>query len=1207
MGVVSTQGYRGKLVDKLTGTILDQFSDEDIKVSTNILELFDLGEIPGTFTQQITLPGTKKNNAYFEQYYDISVWEPDIFNTNQVNEAYLDFDGFYLVNGYIQLNKVNAIENKFIDSYEVTLFGIISNFSIDTRTSFLTDLSTLSAYNHTASYDAITSSWGRGLFNGDIVYPMAEYGQKAYYSVIDFDGIDDNERALVVRDYKPAIRIKKVWDACFNEFGYTYTGSFWNQGFLNDVYMICNNNLQSPVYSPDIETFGEGRVSNVSGSTPISLTAATSASFAFTQLDYSYNNKLQLTGSFTKYTVDQKSTLDITLDLAFKVTYTGGAGSGMPSWTIVWVDDATGLVQDSQVLAGPINNYITTIRDSRVTTITETFNLKGVPLVSATLPTGTYRIFIRYDVYGTANFSVQLNPDAQNMCQLSIDRVRQLGDQQVIDIPSNMPAGTSGIKVIDFIRSVQKKFNLIIYPDKLNPNQFIVETFNNWYKQGKIKDFNKYINLKDKISFTPANQLGYKKVRFSDADDTDYIETLFKRTNNRVYGESNYYDSGSFYSQGSLDVVSDVLASGPLGRVPGSGYSGSIAIGGFTCTTYLVTNESTSGGEFTYEICDGGYPTNVQLSSGESTTVCSRVFPYDYTSEIVIIAQGDCTPLTPAGVTGSVLPVYIPYYIADANYTPAKVLPRLFYYNGLRNAPPYWIQGYYDSTKAIVSSNKQTQFPYFDNYSTGSLNGTASLFPQLNSTSLLYNNEQAVWGTTPTSSLVSEYWSTYLELLYNPRTRLVDASAVIGLADYFDLELNDIAEFRGNYYHLRAINDYNLTTGEANIQMLGPIISDTISSILSGSWAPTTDLCEFTYTASVLPFSVTKSFGFGTTQVEACSATSSTYYLLSNSIVSGSQMWNDVYLSNTASNGLYSSASVTYTVVNGAFNGVSASCYSYLSASGGQISQSGDYTYHNFTSSGTFTVVSLGNYPVSGNLVEYLVVAGGGGGAATSDGNWGPGGGGAGGFKSGSLTVTTSSYSITIGLGGAEGTQAGTKDGINGQTSSFYTIVSLGGGGGGGFNTTGSAGGSGGGGGAILQGGGTGTAGQGNNGGTGGQSTANPLTRRGGGGGGAGGVGRNSTGDLIYENLAGSGSLWLDGKYYAGGGAAGVPTGYAFQNNTGSAVGGGGKPGVFPDPGGTGSVNTGGGGGSGYFFGGPSSDGGAGGSGIVSVRYRTNG
>ena len=221
-------------------------------------------------------------------------------------------------------------------------------------------------------------------------------------------------------------------------------------------------------------------------------------------------------------------------------------------------------------------------------------------------------------------------------------------------------------------------------------------------------------------------------------------------------------------------------------------------------------------------------------------------------SNISWTLQGSCSTPPTGSASGSGNPMWVPYYISNAEYEPARVLPRLMFYNGLVNVSPYWIQGYYDSTQATVQSNKQTQYPYFDVYSTGSLNGTSSIYPQLNSKSLLYNNEQAVWGTTPTSSLVSEYWDTYLALLYNPRTRLVDASAVIGLADYFDLELNDIAEFRGNYYHLRAINDYNLTTGECNIQMLGPIIPDTISSILSGSWAPSNDPCAFTYTGSIL-------------------------------------------------------------------------------------------------------------------------------------------------------------------------------------------------------------------------------------------------------------------------------------------------------------------------------------------------------------------
>jgi hypothetical protein len=42
------------------------------------------------------------------------------------------------------------------------------------------------------------------------------------------------------------------------------------------------------------------------------------------------------------------------------------------------------------------------------------------------------------------------------------------------------------------------------------------------------------------------------------------------------------------------------------------------------------------------------------------------------------------------------------------------------------------------------------------------------------------------------------------------------------------MELNDIVELRGNYYHLRAINDYNLKNGECNIQLLGPILDDAL-------------------------------------------------------------------------------------------------------------------------------------------------------------------------------------------------------------------------------------------------------------------------------------------------------------------------------------------------------------------------------------------
>ena len=856
MGVFTTQGYRGKLVDKLTGTILDTFSDEDIKISNNVLDLFDIGEIPGTYTQTLTLPGTKVNNSFFEHYYDISVWEPDIFNTNQVVESYLDFDGFYLVNGYLQLNKVNVLQNKFVDSYEVTLFGIISNFSIDTRASFLTDITSLAKYNHTSSWYNISESWNRNLFDGDIVYPMAEYGQQIYYSNINFLGIDDNEGSLSVQDYKPAIRVKKVFDAIFNEFGYTYTGSFWNQPFLDDVYMICNNNLRAPVYQPSIEKYGQGRVTNTTGSVPQPLTASISASWAFNAKEFDYDNKLTI-GSNLGYTSSFKSTLNCKLDLAYEVSHSGAAGSGVPQWYIYWTNTTTGTT-DTQVLAR-LNSNLLTVRRSRTTTVSEIVNVKDYVFRSPALASGSYNIKIEYIVDGTNNFSIKLNPNANDVCSFEVSRVNQAADNKIMNIPQNMPFGTSGIRVIDFIRGLQKKFNLIIYPDKLNANQFVVETFNEWYKSGQIKDFNGYINLEDKIEFIPANQLGYRQIRFSDETDNDYVTTLFKRQYNRTYGESNFYDSGSYYSQGQLEVIANSIAGGPLGRVPGSSVSGSAS--NATCSTFRFFNPSSIINASTSYVNCNGDTIFVTIPVGQTIEVCARSIsnsynPGDPALPPEVTNLGNCTP----GGADSNFPVWIPYYISNEQYAPSRVLPRLFYYNGLLPATPYWISGYFaDDTGSLdpsfVINYPQTQYPYFDNYSTGSLNGTASAFPQQDARSLLFNNEEAVLGTTPDQSLVSEYWDTYLALLYNPRTRLVNATAVIPLADYFNLELNDIAEFRGNYYHLRAINDYNLTTGECNLQMLGPIISDTISSMLSGSWAPTSDPCAFTYSASLYPCS----------------------------------------------------------------------------------------------------------------------------------------------------------------------------------------------------------------------------------------------------------------------------------------------------------------------------------------------------------------
>ena len=241
-------------------------------------------------------------------------------------------------------------------------------------------------------------------------------------------------------------------------------------------------------------------------------------------------------------------------------------------------------------------------------------------------------------------------------------------------------------------------------------------------------------------------------------------------------------------------------------------------------------------------------------------------------------------------------------------------------------------------------------------------------------------------------------------------------------------------------------------------------------------------------------------------------------------------------------------------------------------------------------------------------IVSFLVVAGGGAGTGgAQQGIGGPGAGGlrtsfgstSGGGASAEDTLTLlpgTSYTVTVGAGGASSSHVNNAN--KGNDSVFSTVTSEGGGKGGDGNNVanGGNGGSGGGGGRSRS-GGSGTAGQGFDGGDPVSSGANYI---GGGGGGASEAGKNGSaggggGDGLAVAITGTSVT------YAGGGGAGVfsPT---SQTPPPGGAGGGGTGGVRNGDAPTaGGVNTGGGGGAARGDGGESSA--AGGSGVVILRY----
>ena len=286
----------------------------------------------------------------------------------------------------------------------------------------------------------------------------------------------------------------------------------------------------------------------------------------------------------------------------------------------------------------------------------------------------------------------------------------------------------------------------------------------------------------------------------------------------------------------------------------------------------------------------------------------------------------------------------------------------------------------------------------------------------------------------------------------------------------------------------------------------------------------------------------------------------------------------------------------------------------FIVATGGTITTSGNDKIHTFNADGNF-IINSAPTPANNN-VSYMVVAGGAGSSL--------GGGGAGGFREGKtpatpytasplnapagLPVSVQTYPVTVGGGGAGNTVPPGNNAGAGSNSIFSSITSAGGGIGAANSTAGGNGGSGGGGGGggSSNAGGTGNTpptnpAQGTNGGAGGQTA--PV--KGGGGGGGASAAGGATGTTV-AGVGGAGvSTEITGSAVArsGGGGGGARNAPANTGGAGGTGGGGaGKP-YAPGNGTSGTANTGGGGGGAGSedFGGT---GGAGGSGVVIIRYK---
>jgi hypothetical protein len=316
----------------------------------------------------------------------------------------------------------------------------------------------------------------------------------------------------------------------------------------------------------------------------------------------------------TSYSSSLRANLNLNVRLT-KVTN----NYGFPAFKFIIKDFNTGTTVNTITL-DTINNYFYQLylqwASQGLYTPTQTFEV-AEQINTQILPSGSYQFYLQYDYQTANNFTVTLDPNPDLKSYLNITKLPQLGAGWNMNIGANMPFGTRGIKQVEFITGIQKKFNLVMYPSKTVANQFVVESFNNWYNKGVRWDFNKYINLDEAIEVIPANNFAVNELNFGDTLDQDYISLQFSKAANREYGKTYYIDTQNFFSQGKFEVKSS-LASSPLTYLSGTGVSGSANQGtpltGFGVKVYYNPNNEVG------TICEWYASYTVYSTSGTLTT-----------------------------------------------------------------------------------------------------------------------------------------------------------------------------------------------------------------------------------------------------------------------------------------------------------------------------------------------------------------------------------------------------------------------------------------------------------------------------------------------------------------------------------------------------------------------------------------------------------
>lgn len=702
------------------GTVqdLDLFEPDPIRLDMSAIESGDIGSVFGVSSQTFQLPATEINQNFFG-FLDNLGATPSVGLTKTLDCQVL-FDGQEIFTGRMYVE--NIVTDQQGDTvYNVVVVNETVDFKYQIQNVLLQKSIDWSEYDHNLTYNNITSSWSGSLFNGDIVYPLINYG----YDENNVTGstqivaggasrnFDNNQYPLTLDYFKPTLKVKAVVDKIFEQTNYTYSSSFFDSADFNDIYVVAtqDDKLGSAAFSPTSQSF-QAYYQGIAQS--ITDNVATKIDFNTETFD----NGNRYNGTDT-YTAAGDGDYTFYTQVRYKIT----GATGPLDDILVLELYVNGVAQPNALAMGRVaNTNAGTLFLGPVT----------IPLKSG----DTVQVYATrtYDSIGGRVMTIESS--TQKLTRFE-------GTSPTTVIGGNVNIGNifdADTSAEDFLQGLIQKFNLVFEPVPTERNVISIEPFNTWVDNGKVVDWTDKVDREIKFGIRHPLQNQPRKIRFSDEEDSDVYNTEYTNRTGTQYGDY-VYESDSDLAEGERNIGT-YFASTPMGTVPGAP---------------------------------------------------QMILP--------VLAQSK---------DGNVL-------------TPYKYKPRLFYNLGLTDTS-FALKGrdvaggtntyggyFVKDENGIVHTLTQYSLFHHSNASPANFDTSKDLhFGNLNHTSFINNSQVKV-----KNSAFFEYWSFYINELYDIDARLLTCNVLLDPTELGDIRLNDKIFIDGAYYRINKISGANLMDEES--------------------------------------------------------------------------------------------------------------------------------------------------------------------------------------------------------------------------------------------------------------------------------------------------------------------------------------------------------------------------------------------------------